>query len=144
MRTGNRVLEQRRHDDEEGLMRPPVGTRRAPVMRRLAILAGLACIHAALSIALLLVVFGGGMSRFDTNAPTPLLERLADKALVVLTFPLLPAVARLPVSVQPHGFPAEHLVFVANSLIWAACLLAVWTRRSNRRVAKTAQGAPGG
>ena len=105
-------------------------------MRRLAILVGLACIHAMLSIYLLLVVFGGGMSRFDTNADTPLIERLADWALGVLTFPLLPVVARLPLSAQPHGFPGEHLVFVANSLIWAACLLAVWTWRKNRRAAR--------
>ncbi len=96
-------------------------------MRRFLILAGLTCLHAAITFGLLLLVFGGGMSRIDTGEPTPWLERVAGVVLDVLTFPLLPAVAQLPRALQPTGFPGEWLIFVANSLLWAVGLLTAWT-----------------
>jgi len=110
-------------------------------MRRLGFVLLLMFAHWALSIALLLVVFGGGMARFDTNAPTPVLEHVAHMALGVLSLPLLPAIARFPVAMQPHGFPGEHIVFLANGLIWAVCLVTLWSWYQNRRIAKAGRRA---
>ena len=110
-------------------------------MRHLREVAVLTCVHTAVTGALLFVVFSGGMARFDTGAPTPPLERVADAALRVLSLPLLPAVARLPVAMQPQGFPGEHLVFLANGLIWAVCIVSLWTWNRKRRSA--AESAPG-
>jgi hypothetical protein len=107
-------------------------TELAPPMRRLLVLVLLTCLHTVVTVALLLVVFGGGMARFDAGTPAPLVERVAKVALRVLSFPVLPTVSRLPREMQPHGFPGEHLVFLANGLLWALGLVALWTWRRNQ------------
>jgi hypothetical protein len=53
--------------------------------------------------------------------------------VLVLASPVLPLLAWLPLTLQPSGFPGEHLVFLANGVVLAAGILALrrwWLRRS--------------
>ena len=81
-----------------------------------------ALLQAAVTVILAIIVFGSNMSRWDTGAESPPVIRAAGLAVTVLGAPLLTVVALLPNSLQPSGFPAEHLLFFANGLVWALCL----------------------
>lgn len=97
---------------------------------------GVAAVHAAVTIALTVVVFGSNMSRWDTDSPAPLSIVAADFALSILALPLLPLFARLPRGAIPSGFPWDHLLFLVNGLSWgiaAVGLLHVWRARSSQR-----------
>ena len=104
-------------------------------LRRLLVLLALGLGQAALTVVLTVVVFGSGMSRFETGEPEPAGVQLASVLVGILAYPLLPLVARLPLSIRPSGFPGEHLVFLANGLVWAVGILALrrwWRGRSVR------------
>jgi hypothetical protein len=103
------------------------------LIRHLLLLFALAVGHVVLTVVMTVFVFGSGMSRFGTGDPAPLGVRIAGALVEVLAYPVLPLVARLPLTMQPSGFPGEHLLFLANGLIWAAGILALgrwWLRRA--------------
>jgi len=109
------------------------------MIRHLFLLVGLGLGQAVLTVVMTVFVFGSGMSRFDTGDPAPPGVQIASALVGLLTYPVLPLVARLPLTMQPSGFPGEHLVFLVNGLVWAAGILALrrlWLRRAARAVAR--------
>jgi hypothetical protein len=105
------------------------------VIRHLLRLFALASGQAVLTVAMTVVVFGSGMSRFGTGDPEPASVRIAGVLVGALAYPVLPLITQLPLTMQPSGFPGEHLVFLANCLVWAAGILALrrlWLRRAAR------------
>jgi hypothetical protein len=58
-------------------------------MRRPLLFVLLTAAHLALTVALLLFVFGGGMARFDTGGQPGWFEAACGRLLSVLAFPLL-------------------------------------------------------
>ena len=105
------------------------------VIRHLLLLFALALGHAVLTVALTVFVFGSGMSRFGTGDPAPASVQIASVLVGALAYPVLPLITRLPLTMRPSGFPGEHLVFLANGLVWAAGILALprlWLRRTAR------------
>jgi hypothetical protein len=105
------------------------------VIRHLLRLFALASGQAVLTVAMTVVVFGSGMSRFGTGDPEPASVRIAGVLVGALAYPVLPLITQLPLTMQPSGFPGEHLVFLANGLVWAAGILALrrlWLRRAAR------------
>lgn len=111
------------------------------MIRHLLLLFVLALGQAVLTVAMTVFVFDSGMSPFDTGDPAPAGVQIASRLVGALACPVLPLVAQLPLRMQPSGFPVEHLVFLANGLVWAAGILALrrlWLRRTAR-----AGGQPG-
>jgi hypothetical protein len=108
------------------------------VIRYLLMLFALALGQAVLTVALTVFVFGSGMSRFGSGDPAPAGVQIASALVGVLAYPVLPLITQLPLTIQPSGFPGEHLVFLANGLLWAAGILALrrwwWLRRTARPV----------
>jgi hypothetical protein len=105
------------------------------VIRHLLRLFALASGQAVLTVAMTVVVFGSGMSRFGTGDPEPASVRIAGVLVGALAYPVLPLITQLPLTMQPSGFPGEHLVFLANGLVWATGILALrrlWLRRTAR------------
>jgi hypothetical protein len=103
---------------------------------RALVVAGVAIAHALLTVALVVYVFGAGMARFDTGGEPSFVERVASTAAGVLGFPLVTAaVALFPGPRWPHGFPYDHLLFLANGLVWALGIVALWDLA--RRPART-------
>jgi hypothetical protein len=105
------------------------------IIRHLLLLFALAVGQAVLTVVMTVFVFGSGMSRFGTGDPEPPGVRIAGALVGVLAYPVLPFLAQLPLTMQPSGFPGEHLVFLANGLVWAAGILALrrlWLRRTAR------------
>lgn len=105
------------------------------MIRHLLRLFALASGQAVLTVAMTVVVFGSGMSRFGTGDPEPASVRIAGVLVGALAYPVLPLITQLPLTMQPSGFPGEHLVFLANGLVWAAGILALrrlWLRRAAR------------
>jgi len=105
------------------------------MIRHLLLLFALAVGQAVLTVIVTVFVFGAGMSRFDTGDPAPPGVQVASALAGALAYPLVPLVVQLPLTMQPSGFPGEHLVFLANGLVWAAGILALrrlWFRRSAR------------
>src|ERR687897_2137061 len=95
--------------------------------------AAVALLHFAITVGLVIYVFGAGMARFDTGAPPTRVERLASLTVTVLAFPVLNGLADLlPANVWPRGFPWDHLLFLVNSVVWATLLMAVSTWRHRR------------
>ncbi len=104
-------------------------------LRRLVLLCTIATAQAFLTIALTATVFAANMSRWDDESPPEAWVGIADGLLSALSLPLVPVVFRLPQSVRPSGFPGEHLVYLANGLIWAGVILwlhRLWRTRSGR------------
>jgi hypothetical protein len=105
------------------------------VILQLLLLVALAVGQAALTVGMTVVVFGSEMSRFDTGDRASAGVRIASALVEVLAFPVLPLVARFPLAMQPSGFPGEHLMFVANGLVWAAGIVGLrrwWLRHTAR------------
>ena len=105
------------------------------MIRRLVTVLGIALLHAALTIALTVYVFGSNMSRWDTGADAPAAVNLANAVVSVLAMPAMPLMMLLPAGVYPSGFPWEHIVFLANGVIWAIAVLylrGLWLRRRPR------------
>ena len=110
-----------------------IGMRR--MVRALLLLLALGLGQAALTVSMTVFVFGSGMSRFDTGDPEPPGVQIASALVGVLAYPVLPLLAQLPLTMQPSGFPGEHLVFVVNGLVWVAGILALrrlWKARVGR------------
>jgi len=106
-----------------------------PVIRYLLLVFALALGQAVLTVALTVFVFGSGMSRFGTGDPAPASVQIASVLVGVLAYPVLPLITQLPLTMRPSGFPGEHLVFLANGLVWAAGILALrrlWLRHTAR------------
>jgi hypothetical protein len=102
---------------------------------RLLPLVALALGQAVLTVGMTVFVFGSEMSRFDAGDPAPVGVHMASALVGALAYPVLPLVAKLPLTMQPSGFPGEHLVFVANGLVSSRCgdggysaLLGPWPR----------------
>jgi hypothetical protein len=109
------------------------------MIRHLFLLFGLGLGQAVLTVVMTVVVFGSGMSRFDTGDPAPPGVQIASALVGALAYPVLPLLAQLPLTMQPSGFPGEHLVFLVNGLVWAAGILALrrlWLRRTARAGAR--------
>lgn len=102
------------------------------VIRHLGLLFAVALGQAGLTVVMTVIVFGSGMSRFDTGEPAPPGVQIASALVGVLAYLVLPILAQLPLTMQPSGFPGEHLVFLANGLVWAAGILALWRWRVRR------------
>ncbi len=105
------------------------------MIRDLFLLFALALGQAVLTVVITVFVFGSGMSRFDTGDPAPPGVQIASALVSALAYPILPLVAQLPLTMQPSGFPGEHLVFVVNGLVWATGILALrrlWRGRAAR------------
>ena len=103
-------------------------------MRRLGIVALLALAHFALSILLVAARYAAAMGRFETGAPPSPGEHAADVLARVILFPVVvPLGQYLPRAVTMAGFPGGHLIFVANSLLWAVALATAWRRIARRR-----------
>jgi len=103
-------------------------------MRRTLLFGLLTAVHLAVTISLLLIVFGGGMSRFDTGGEPGWFEAACGRLLSVLGFPIL----TLLETRMGQRFPGlwGYVPFVANSALWAAAALGVL------RVAKGLQTDP--
>ncbi|MGH9892448.1 MAG: hypothetical protein ACREA0_10775 [bacterium] len=113
------------------------------MIRRLLPLFALALGQAALTVGLTAFVFSSEMSRFGTGTPAPPSVHIASALVGALACPVLPLVAQLPLTLQPSGFPAEHLTFLANGLVWAAGILALrrlWLRRTARTRRRVVNG----
>ena len=86
-------------------------------MRRPQLFGVLTAAHLALTVSLLLFVFGGGMARFDTGGQPGWFEAACGRLLTALAFPLLTLVE------GPLGqyFPGllGYVPFVANGALWA-------------------------
>ena len=98
-------------------------------MRQTRLFFVLTAAHLAVTIGLLLFVFGAGMARFDTGGEPAWFEALCGRLLNVLMFPLSMLLDRMG-----QRFPGwwGYVPFVANSALWAAVALAgarVWRRR---------------
>jgi hypothetical protein len=84
-----------------------------------------------------------GYNSLRVDEPAPPGVHIAGALAGALAYPVLPLVAQLPLRIQPAGFPGEHLVFVANGLVWAAGILALrrwWLRRKPRAAVLIAAG----
>jgi hypothetical protein len=90
-------------------------------MRHARLFCLLTAVHLAVTISLLLFVFGAGMSRFDTGGEASWFEALCGRALNVLGFPLLTLVDNR----MGQRFPGlwGYVPFAANSALWAAATL---------------------
>jgi hypothetical protein len=100
---------------------------------RLLLVAGIAVAHTLLTIALVVYAFAAGMARFNTGGEPSLAERVAGGAAGVLGFPLVTAAfALFPGPKWPQGFPYDHLLFLANGLVWALGIVALWARWRRR------------
>jgi len=108
------------------------------VVRLLLLLFALARGQAVPTTALRVFVFGAGRSRFGTGDGAHASVQIASVLVGALAYPVLPLITQLPLTMQPSGFPGEHLVFLANGLVWAAGILALrrwwWLRRTARPV----------
>jgi hypothetical protein len=105
------------------------------MIRYLLLLFALALGQAVLTVVMTVFVFGSGMSRFGTGEPVPPGVQIASALVGALAYPVLPLFAQLPLTMQPSGFPGEHLVFLVNGLVWAAGILALrrlWLRLTAR------------
>ncbi len=103
------------------------------MVRRIVLLLLLALGQALLTIALTVFTFGANMSRWDSGAPAPIGVEFAGAMCTILASPLLQVVAILPLALRPSGFPAEHLLFLANGMIWALAIVSLrgwWQRRA--------------
>jgi hypothetical protein len=87
-------------------------------MRRPLLFGLLTAAHLALTVNLLLIVFGSGMARFDTGGRPGWFEAACGRLLTALAFPLL----TLMEGKVGQSFPGPwgYLPFVANSAVWAA------------------------
>lgn len=90
-------------------------------MRRTRLFFLLTALHWAVTISLLVFVFGAGMARFDTGGEAPWFEALCGRLLSVLGFPLLTFLDRA-IGLRFPGLWG-YVPFVANSAIWAAAAL---------------------
>jgi hypothetical protein len=89
--------------------------------------------HFVLTFMLIAYVFGAGMARFDEGGAPTRAERVASVLAGVLAFPLVNGIGDLlPRNVWPMGFPFEHLLFLANSALWASAIVIAWTWRGRR------------
>jgi hypothetical protein len=95
-----------------------------------AAVAGVAAIHFALSVGLGMYVFLSGMARFDEGGPRSYGESAAAAVATVLLFPAFGTGLedRLPAIFRQGGFPWEHSVLAANSLLWAIAVVALARR----------------
>jgi hypothetical protein len=87
-------------------------------MRRTWLFFVLTAVHLAVTIGLLLFVFGAGMARFDTGGEPAWFEALCGRLLNLLMFP----VSMLLDTRMGQRFPGwwGYVPFVANSALWAA------------------------
>lgn len=103
------------------------------IMRRRAfVVVCIALLHVLLTMALILLVLGSEMSRWDTGAETPAVIQATGLLLTVLSAPLLPLLEAA--GVRPAGFPLDHAVFFLNGLIWGLALVALaraWRARQD-------------
>jgi hypothetical protein len=108
-------------------------------MRRLRAVVVLTGVHFALSLGLLFSAFGATMGRFDDGREASAWERVVGVASDVLLFPIVNGLADL-VFRGPHelGTVVQYLLFVANSLLWAATILAIWSIWKRWRLAGAA------
>lgn len=92
-------------------------------MRRPQLFGLLTAAHLAVTVSLLLFVFGAGMSRFDTGGQPGSVEAACGRLLSALGFPLLTLVEGR----MGRSFPGlwGYVPFVANSALWAATVLGV-------------------
>jgi hypothetical protein len=90
--------------------------------------------HAALSVLALLLSFGMGMSRFDSDVGPSIAEHILDAILVVLYSPVQTV---LLASAPGTWFPGlwGYLPTVVNSLVWAVAIVwgVRWWRRARNR-----------
>jgi hypothetical protein len=92
-------------------------------MRRTLLFGLLTAVHLAVTISLLMFVFGAGMARFDTGGQPGGFEAVCGRLLSLLSFPL----STLLDSRMGQRFPGlwGYLLFAANSALWAAAVLGV-------------------
>jgi hypothetical protein len=64
-----------------------------------------------LTVVVTVIVFGSGMSRFDTGDPATPGVQIASALVRVFAYPVLPMLAQPPLTMQPSGIPGEHRVF---------------------------------
>jgi hypothetical protein len=102
-------------------------------MRKALLIIVIATAHFVLSIGLVLSAMGATMGRFDGGGPPDFRERVVSSVVHVLLFPLVQPVGRYLFRIVPDGPPWEHMVFAANSLLWAMVLVALASRLSRRR-----------
>ena len=90
-------------------------------MRRPLLFGLLTAAHLALTISLLLYVFGSGMARFDTGGQPGWFETVCGLVLTALAFPVLTLIE----GNVGLSFPGlwGYVPFVANSALWAAATL---------------------
>ncbi len=78
-----------------------------------------ASLHAVVTWLMFLVVFGRGMSRFDSGAPPTVADAALESASTILLSPL--ATLAMQWDFAPAFFPGllGYVPVVANSLLWA-------------------------
>jgi len=82
----------------------------------------------------MLSAMGATMARFDVGGIPDLRERVVSGVVQVMLFPLVQPAGRYLFRVVPNGPPWEHMVFAANSLLWAIVLVALASRLPQRHV----------
>jgi hypothetical protein len=83
--------------------------------------------HLCLSVGLVSIRFAAGMARFDTGQSAGIAERITEKAVDVLTFPIVMLTAsRYGRMLVEMGTLAEYLLLTANSFLWAILICAMW------------------
>lgn len=102
--------------------------------------------HFVATICSIVLSFGAVMSGFDdpAQAVSPVTERLMIGISNTLTFPLMPLFSRVGTR---SPAPIQHLMFLANSLLWASLLVWAGARlrsRWNASRARTTGSLPEG
>jgi hypothetical protein len=101
--------------------RRPRSSRGSRRIRRPLLFGLLTAAHLALTVSLLLYVFGSGMARFDTGGQPGWFETVCGLVLTVLAFPVLTLIE----GQVGQSFPGlwGYVPFAANSALWAAAAL---------------------
>lgn len=91
-------------------------------MRRFITLCLLTAGHVVATVALLVLAFVQGMSRFDSGEPIGWLERVAERGYSVLSFPLVNWMSE-----RQWTFPGVtgYIPIAINSLLWSIVILGV-------------------
>jgi hypothetical protein len=107
-------------------------------MRKALLVVGIAVIHLVLSAGLMLSAMGAAMGRMDHGGDPNLGERIVSGTAIALLFPLVHPLGQYLFRLIPSGPPWEHMIFAANSLLWAIVLVTLVSRWSMRQISNEA------
>lgn len=107
--------------------------------RNIATIGVVAVCHLVSTLGLTVYTFRNSMARFDVGASAGMMERGAEWALSILSFPLVTALLHRDGNNQGYlGGLEGYLPFALNSLFWAVGVLFIaWAYRRHREPGAT-------